>query len=159
MPVKRKRNLAARVLCLASMLACLVPRSSAIAAGQDTAPQAAGKTVCSLSDEQELAAPKAFAAMMPTFQTPRCINCHGEVNPFTGENHGGGRIEGKLVKEWVEHVDDGLSPPHAWCTLQLGYSIAVSVTFIPPPTEGADGVFQPAPSSSLGRTPFSSASR
>lgn len=32
--------------------------------------------------------------LWPVFSHPRCINCHGLVNPVTGENHGGGRIPG-----------------------------------------------------------------
>jgi hypothetical protein len=30
--------------------------------------------------------------MMPVFTHPRCINCHGAVNPTTGAGHGGGVI-------------------------------------------------------------------
>jgi hypothetical protein len=83
-----------------------------VSRGQDPAPQGDAKTVCALSDEQQTAAPKFFAVMTPTFQHPRCINCHGRVNPYTGANHGGGPVKGTLVKGWVEHIDNGLEPVH-----------------------------------------------
>jgi hypothetical protein len=28
-----------------------------------------------------------FSKMMPVFTSPRCVNCHGDTNPVTGENH------------------------------------------------------------------------
>jgi len=34
-----------------------------------------------------------FTAMMTVFSHPRCVNCHGIVNPTTGANHGGGKVE------------------------------------------------------------------
>lgn len=40
------------------------------------------ETVCSLSEEQTEKSIQAFAELVPLFQHPRCINCHGEVNPF-----------------------------------------------------------------------------
>src|SRR6266542_894486 len=30
--------------------------------------------------------------MMPVLMHPRCLNCHGVTNPFTGDNHGGGPV-------------------------------------------------------------------
>jgi hypothetical protein len=57
------------------------------------------RTVCSLSEQHETEAPKAFEAMMPTFQHPRCINCHGATDPFTDKNHGGGEIPRPIEKE------------------------------------------------------------
>jgi hypothetical protein len=89
--MKRKSCLVARVLCLTSTLVPFGSRPS-VSAGQDPAADAGAKTVCTLSDEQETAAPRAFAVMTPTFQHPRCMNCHGDVNPFTGQNHLGGVI-------------------------------------------------------------------
>ncbi len=75
---------------LGSMFAPIITRSSAAGGGQALQQQAEQKQVCSLSDRQQQAAPRAFGAMMPTFQDPRCINCHGVVNPVTGAKHGGG---------------------------------------------------------------------
>lgn len=31
--------------------------------------------------------------MVPTFHHKRCVNCHGGVDPFTGANHGGGKVD------------------------------------------------------------------
>jgi hypothetical protein len=31
--------------------------------------------------------------MMPVFSSPRCVNCHGGVQPATGENHEGGKVD------------------------------------------------------------------
>jgi hypothetical protein len=43
---------------------------------------------------QEDADPLAlFSAMMPVFSSPRCVNCHGGVQPATGENHGAGKVD------------------------------------------------------------------
>ena len=93
---------------LALWVGCVV-----LVEAQDANQPAGSSKLCPLSDSQQQAASKAFAVMTPTFQTPRCINCHGLVNPYTGENHVGGRIEPKVVKESVEHIDDnGLEPAH-----------------------------------------------
>jgi hypothetical protein len=35
-----------------------------------------------------------FEAMMPVFQSDRCVNCHGAVNPETGDEHAGGAVPG-----------------------------------------------------------------
>ncbi len=34
-----------------------------------------------------------FSSMIPAFSHPRCLNCHGVVDPLTGANHGGGKID------------------------------------------------------------------
>lgn len=109
--MKRRWYVAVGVFCLITTLVPFASRCSA-SGGQGPAPPAGAKTVCTLSDEQETAAPKAFAVMTPTFQHPRCLNCHGVVNPYTGANHGGGPIKPTLVKAWVEHIDNGLEPSH-----------------------------------------------
>lgn len=49
--------------------------------------------VCPLSEAQTQNSIEAFAKMVPTFHHKRCANCHGGVNPFTGANHGGGKID------------------------------------------------------------------
>ncbi len=42
-----------------------------------------GAAVCPLSDAQTQNSIKAFAKIVPTLtQEPRCVNCHGGVNPF-----------------------------------------------------------------------------
>jgi hypothetical protein len=37
---------------------------------------------CRLTSNQKMKAVKAFKALSPIFQDPRCLNCHGAVNPF-----------------------------------------------------------------------------
>src|SRR6266487_255989 len=37
-----------------------------------------------------------FSAMMPVFSSPRCVNCHGGVQPATGANHEGGKVDVKF---------------------------------------------------------------
>ncbi len=58
---------------------------------QSSAPEAPGGEVCALSDKQQADAPKAFTQMVSTFQHPRCMNCHGAVDPYSGKNHMGGK--------------------------------------------------------------------
>jgi hypothetical protein len=38
---------------------------------------------CKLTSGQKVRAVKSFKALSPIFQDPRCVNCHGAVNPFT----------------------------------------------------------------------------
>ncbi len=53
--------------------------------------------VCPLSDQQEQASEQAFAPIAAVFtDQPRCVNCHGAVNPFAADaekTHGGGKLE------------------------------------------------------------------
>lgn len=51
--------------------------------------------VCPLSDSQTENAIAAFAKMVPTFtKEPRCVNCHGGVDPFSESGkHGGGQMD------------------------------------------------------------------
>ncbi len=52
------------------------------------------KNSCPLTVRQENAAVKAFKRLAPLFQEPRCLNCHGGVNPFSQTGgHGGGYID------------------------------------------------------------------
>jgi hypothetical protein len=41
------------------------------------------KNACPLTVGQETKATKAFKKLAPLFQEPRCLNCHGAVNPFS----------------------------------------------------------------------------
>lgn len=66
-------------------------------AAQSPAPslQATG-AVCPLSDEQVQKATTAFDEIAQTLtKQPRCVNCHGGVNPFAadGDGHGGDHID------------------------------------------------------------------
>jgi hypothetical protein len=58
-------------------------------------PQAAqgAKDSCPLNSQQKARAVKAFKGLASVFKEPRCLNCHGAVNPFsTDGGHGGGYI-------------------------------------------------------------------
>jgi hypothetical protein len=54
-------------------------------------------TVCPLSPLQTQNSIDAFAKIVPTLtQEPRCVNCHGGVDPFSDPtNHGGGTMDAK----------------------------------------------------------------
>jgi hypothetical protein len=61
--------------------------------------------ICPLSDKQQEDSIQKFSEMMPTFTHPRCINCHGAVNPFAPNTpHVGGRIGPKFT-EITRHDD------------------------------------------------------
>ena len=51
---------------------------------------ASGATPARQEDQDPLA---LFSAMMPVFSSPRCANCHGGVEPSTGANHEGGKVD------------------------------------------------------------------
>jgi hypothetical protein len=60
------------------------------------------KSVCPLSDDQFQKSTEAFGKIFPIFQEPRCLNCHGGVNPFVEgldpdgratTAHGGGKMD------------------------------------------------------------------
>jgi hypothetical protein len=34
-----------------------------------------------------------FSAMMPVFSSPRCVNCHGGVDPASDDSHEGGKVD------------------------------------------------------------------
>jgi hypothetical protein len=52
-------------------------------------------TVCPLSEEQVKKSIDAFGKIVPTLtQEPRCVNCHGGVDPFASPtNHGGDTVD------------------------------------------------------------------
>lgn len=66
----------------------------ALAGAVLTAPSAnAGDDSCPLTVSQKVASVKAFKGLAPIFKEPRCLNCHGAVNPFSRTGgHGGGYI-------------------------------------------------------------------
>jgi len=53
--------------------------------------------------------------LRPIFTHPRCLNCHGVVNPETGENHGGGKVPHISVGEFGVRGKDDFRPPCAQC--------------------------------------------
>ena len=65
----------------------------ALPAGLPTLRAAAG---CPLSRSQERKAVNAFKKLLPVVRHPRCLNCHGGVDPFVDQaqgRHGGGLID------------------------------------------------------------------
>ena len=46
-----------------------------------------------------------FQRMLPAIRHPRCTNCHGVVDPFTGKNHRGGVIPPKTDCTTSCHID------------------------------------------------------
>jgi len=62
---------------------------------------------CPLKAGQKVAAVKAFKRLAPIFQEPRCLNCHGAVNPFSQTGgHGGGYIDiRKETREFLKLAD------------------------------------------------------
>lgn len=51
---------------------------------------------CPLTPEEEQKAVEKFDEMWPVLRHPRCLNCHGAVNPFVEPargHHGGGKID------------------------------------------------------------------
>ena len=84
-------------LGITTLLLAIIGISQAKAAPQA---QDVNSLMCPLSDHQLQELMKAFEKMMPTFQHPRCANCHGGVNPFAANtNHAGGKFDVVLGPE------------------------------------------------------------
>jgi hypothetical protein len=47
-----------------------------------------------------------FGEMMPVFTSPRCVNCHGGINPFKGDSHEAGAIDVPLDSNGDMSSDD-----------------------------------------------------
>jgi hypothetical protein len=47
-----------------------------------------------------------FGEMMPVFTSPRCVNCHGGVNPFRGDTHAVGPIDVPVAPNGDMVTDD-----------------------------------------------------
>lgn len=91
------------VLGLAFAWAFYTPRTYAASPLQPLIQSEGDTEICPLSDKQQEESIQKFSAMMPTFTHPRCINCHGAMNPFAANTkHVGGRI-GPKFKEIVAH--------------------------------------------------------
>jgi hypothetical protein len=90
---------------LAFAWAVYTPRTFAASQLQLLVQAEADTKICPLSEKQQENSIQKFTEMMPTFTHPRCINCHGAMNPFAANtNHIGGRI-GLKFKEIIEHDD------------------------------------------------------
>ena len=64
--------------------------------------------VCSLSEDQTQKSIQAFGKLVPLFQHERCINCHGNVNPFDEED--GGHQGESFPADWRDKVDENGKP-------------------------------------------------
>ncbi|HUH12528.1 MAG TPA: hypothetical protein VMK65_05440 [Longimicrobiales bacterium] len=62
---------------------------------------------CPLSESAQQKASDAWNAMMPTFRHPRCSNCHGGVDPFSGD---GGHLGGEMPLIMVPPAGTGRKP-------------------------------------------------
>lgn len=81
---------------LAGLAAALLITSPAVAQINPLDKQSTSKNaVCPLSDEQVQKSIDAFSRIVPTLtQEPRCVNCHGGVDPFAKPtNHGGDTVD------------------------------------------------------------------
>lgn len=60
-------------------------------------PAQSPEPVCALSEDQTQKSIDAFAKLVPLFKHDRCINCHGDINPFDEDNgnHEGGNFDEK----------------------------------------------------------------
>jgi hypothetical protein len=78
------------VSLLSALLAYSVLTSTALAQDSDN-------RVCPLSDDQTQKSIQAFDKIANVFtKEPRCVNCHGAVNPFGADanrTHGGGKLQ------------------------------------------------------------------
>ena len=94
--------------------------------------------VCPLSDSQQERAQQAFQEIydMITSDPPRCINCHGKVQPFANNTtHEGGRInvffkKGKLLPFFNSKGEPIIDADK---TFVLGCILCHDLPFIPPP--------------------------
>ena len=58
--------------------------------------QADEQALCPLSEEQQQNSQSAWAQVAEAFKHDRCSNCHGKVNPFSGDTHSGGQQDLEL---------------------------------------------------------------
>ena len=76
-----------------------------------TSPSPSGGPVCPLSDSQTQKSIAAFSKLAPIFQQPRCINCHGAVDPFTkGGGHPGGEFDFVRADDGFVQVEKTFEP-------------------------------------------------
>jgi hypothetical protein len=69
---------------------------------------------CPLPLMQQIDAIHAFAEMMPVFRHPRCLNCHGGVDPLSEAHRGADQVEPKADRKefnaQCQMCHDGLAP-------------------------------------------------
>ena len=101
-----------------------VPRTVTAVQLQPGLQTEADTNVCALSDKQQEASIQKFSELMPVFTHPRCINCHGALNPFAANTtHVGGRIglkfEERTVRDNILGRDVTVIEPEDQLTLRL----------------------------------------
>jgi hypothetical protein len=73
---------------------------------------------CELTPAQEIDAVAKFDRIWPVLRHPRCMNCHGGVNPFVDESRGkhlGGKIaRGRTPEEKIENCQECHSGLPGW---------------------------------------------
>lgn len=63
---------------------------------------------CPLSLAEQVKSVNAFAQMMPVFRHPRCINCHGGVDPISEKHPGADQVERDKGNEQCQQCHDEL---------------------------------------------------
>jgi hypothetical protein len=84
-------------LVLALLVGISAGESASAMAAASSATSAGQSRACSLSPAQERTALDAFDKMLPVLYHPRCLNCHGGVNPYAdrevGRHLGGAMVD------------------------------------------------------------------
>lgn len=89
-PTDRGRAGIAALLLVGSVVAVAVAGGSTDSPGYPPTPQPVSSwSGCPLTLPQEYKAGQAFQKMMPVLMHPRCLNCHGGVDPKLPANKGG----------------------------------------------------------------------
>jgi hypothetical protein len=90
-----KRDLYLRLVKLLAAFVSLSLSLSLSTLAQSNSSSRGGAAVCPLSDSQTQKSIEAFAKIVPTLtEEPRCVNCHGGVNPFIdGTTHPEGPLD------------------------------------------------------------------
>ena len=81
---------------------------------------------CYLTTAQEREAVSKFDKMWPVLRHPRCVNCHGGVNPYVDEGTGK-HLTGKIIKG--KDLDETLEKCQECHSGLLGWDIPVSSMF------------------------------
>ena len=108
------------VIGVASLgLSTSAQRSAHAAAPQVATPS--GGPSCPLSVGEQVKAVKAFGEMLPVLRHPRCLNCHGGVDPFSQKHPGADQLDPEIdrmtdrekFEEQCQMCHDGLK---GWTT-------------------------------------------
>jgi hypothetical protein len=90
-----------RARCLAAVLALAVFEHSPVQAQE-------GSSSCPAPLGKQIQAVGAFAEMLPVFRHPRCMNCHGGLDPTSDAHPGADQIEPNSNSEQCQQCHDGL---------------------------------------------------